>query len=1336
MNRRISALFAVIGLAGGIAALTPSAKAADYIWIDAAGGNWNDGGNWDLGSPPGATDNAFITLAGTYTVVFNVDATVNNLTLGAATDDQTMIGNARILTVNGTLTVNANGNLDFNNNSTINGTGTLISNGDLLLSQTTVSLPVTNNSFFRARRFCTLSAAFTTSATSDIVVEGTLSGDATVSVSNSFTNNGAIAMTNNSVGKSATVTVVSGTLTNAAAGTITAGIGSTGGSRTLGVQLDNLGTITINSAATMSKFSAQQVNSGDIIISPGAGSFTIFQLGAGPTVTFAGSVDIAGGTILTIAGGTVTQSGMTLTGTGTLDMDGIVDLDVDLATSSATIVLDAATVNGPGDLSLGAGGVLDIQGATINAEIDNLGTVVTSETTNINAGITNGGDFSTAGTTNINAGVLNTGDFSTSGATTVTGTVTNSSNFTAGGTTDLQGALDNSGGAFVAHALTGVDGAVTTDAASTITVEAVGATEAVLTSALGFTNDGEIVLTADAGGSDATLDVTAGTLTNGAGGTITSEVGGGGGGRTLAAVLANEGTLAVDHDLGIDEPEADHDNGGTISLTGGDLTITQSGATPSVTVNGGLELGAGRTLTVTAGAFDMVAGSSLSGTGTLDVSAAVPGISSADVSPGASAGALGYTGDYPQGVNGDLTVEIGGLSPVSQHDVFDVSGNANLGGDLQLSLINGFFPSLGDTFRILNAGSRTGFFNNVAGALIGGGLIFEVDYDALGATVLTSVEPDTDKVFAFIDDDVCISTVETCATIPMLFTRIDNTPVRGVSVTFELSPELEFCDVPDSIDQGTYLDGFNNIYQVLYNGGQSYTVDQVILGNPCGPTTGGTLFTIRVTNSGGDGFGTITVTDVAVRDCDNQPLPGLAGSVSQILIDLTSPTALADLSSSQVTSGNDSDGTTLINVNFTATEPGLETHIYRKGYGDYPEFDDGTGGVPPIPADTLDAQANGWTLTGVTMSGDTDPVATRDYFYYVAFVVDSCHNISSVSNMSTGTLSYHLGDVTDGVNPGDGDNLVGTGDISILGSNYGSSLAFGDPVNYLDVGPTDDFSIGGLPTTDNVVNFEDLILFGINFGTVSIPNLGSPAVSITETPSGETPGLNLTLGSMERRGLIRAHLTLEGNSAMVKGIHSVIGHEGLEVVDVRMGGLLAEQSAEIFFKHLEESEGLVVDAVALGQGLTVQGSGVVADLTFRVQTPGSLPVLDVADLRNIVNGRIGQVGIASDEARLGGERESQADLGQVRLLGARPNPFGPATRISFRLPSQQSVTLKIYDVQGREVRTLVDGPLAAGEHSVSWNGRNEGGRTVGMGIYLYTLRAEGVDETQKLFRIR
>jgi hypothetical protein len=73
-----------------------------------------------------------------------------------------------------------------------------------------------------------------------------------------------------------------------------------------------------------------------------------------------------------------------------------------------------------------------------------------------------------------------------------------------------------------------------------------------------------------------------------------------------------------------------------------------------------------------------------------------------------------------------------------------------------------------------------------------------------------------------------------------------------------------------------------------------------------------------------------------------------------------------------------------------------------------------------------------------------------------------------------------------------------------------------------------------------------------------------------------------------------------------------------------------------------------------------------------------------------------------------------------------PNPFNPSTTISFDIPVSSSVTLRVFNVIGQEVRALVQGTLSQGRHDVVWNGLDDAGRALASGIYFYSLNATPV----------
>ncbi|MEJ2721617.1 MAG: FlgD immunoglobulin-like domain containing protein, partial [bacterium] len=89
------------------------------------------------------------------------------------------------------------------------------------------------------------------------------------------------------------------------------------------------------------------------------------------------------------------------------------------------------------------------------------------------------------------------------------------------------------------------------------------------------------------------------------------------------------------------------------------------------------------------------------------------------------------------------------------------------------------------------------------------------------------------------------------------------------------------------------------------------------------------------------------------------------------------------------------------------------------------------------------------------------------------------------------------------------------------------------------------------------------------------------------------------------------------------------------------------------------------------------------------------------------------------------------------LLQNHPNPFNPTTMIRFDVPAGGgAVTLRVYDVTGRLVRTLVDGMQTPGEKTIAWDGRNDAGVPVASGAYLYRLTGPRFEQTRKMLFLK
>jgi hypothetical protein len=91
---------------------------------------------------------------------------------------------------------------------------------------------------------------------------------------------------------------------------------------------------------------------------------------------------------------------------------------------------------------------------------------------------------------------------------------------------------------------------------------------------------------------------------------------------------------------------------------------------------------------------------------------------------------------------------------------------------------------------------------------------------------------------------------------------------------------------------------------------------------------------------------------------------------------------------------------------------------------------------------------------------------------------------------------------------------------------------------------------------------------------------------------------------------------------------------------------------------------------------------------------------------------------------------------EFSLSSNYPNPFNPATRISYFIPRASHVRLQIFNMLGQKITTLVDEDQAAGRKGVVWDGRDENGNEVASGVYLYRLQAGDFSQTEKMVLIK
>lgn len=210
----------------------------------------------------------------------------------------------------------------------------------------------------------------------------------------------------------------------------------------------------------------------------------------------------------------------------------------------------------------------------------------------------------------------------------------------------------------------------------------------------------------------------------------------------------NFGVFKKSGGAGISAVEAPFNNAGTVEVITGTLQFAQFQQTGGViNLNGG---------NFSSGNQIVLNGGSLVGSGTINGSVKNNGAtispgsspsqntardasSEASVSSGSSAGIITINGNYTQGANGVLNLEIGGAAAGTQSDQLQVTGTATLGGTLTVTLVNGFQPAVGDVFKIIAPNAVAGAFATINTS----GFTGSVNYSNSGITLTVNTVPNT-----------------------------------------------------------------------------------------------------------------------------------------------------------------------------------------------------------------------------------------------------------------------------------------------------------------------------------------------------------------------------------------------------------------------------------------------------------------------------------------------------------------------------------------------------------------------------------------------------------------
>lgn len=209
-----------------------------------------------------------------------------------------------------------------------------------------------------------------------------------------------------------------------------------------------------------------------------------------------------------------------------------------------------------------------------------------------------------------------------------------------------------------------------------------------------------------------------------------------------------------------------------------------------------------------------------------------------------------------------------------------------------------------------------------------------------------------------------------------------------------------------------------------------------------------------------------------------------------------------------------------------------------------------------------------------------------------------------------------------------------------------------------------------------------------------------------------------------------------------------------------VGSSISSPAAKYLVKHVDGIDTVIVNQNSIANGGNVGASGRVflGRYTFLrggQDSPGSGTIFGSVELQNDTalvsqfyadslqnTARVDSFVLRADalileEAGVSGITTDPFVVpSEFELSQNYPNPFNPTTQIRFALPLESDVELKIYDILGREVATLVKGVHKPGSYTIEWNGRNNYGVHVASGMYIYRITAGNFVQTKKMMMLK
>jgi rhodanese-related sulfurtransferase len=420
------------------------------------------------------------------------------------------------------------------------------------------------------------------------------------------------------------------------------------------------------------------------------------------------------------------------------------------------------------------------------------------------------------------------------------------------------------------------------------------------------------------------------------------------------------------------------------------------------------------------------------------------------------------------------------------------------------------------------------------------------------------------------------------------------------------------------------------------------------------------------------------------------------------------------------------------NLFLILTETGLDTASFDPPFSPY--------NGETVFNQSMRLMVNSDSGTAFTIQPGEVLVFEKDFTMDPSWVVDSCEIIAFIQHLETRKILQADSRMIPELVPHNLPPSLRTGDNrTCFNIQEGDSLSIGLSINDPDADDLVTLTLSAWFSPDSTV-FESY-----DFRNLTLLD----SVLIFTPDSGQLGNYRFVLIGSDREGLsdtLEVHVSV---APLPVKCCDFSGNARVEVSDVIAFILLMKDDPDN--PRLDwngDGKATITDAVALlldilgGKCPTPQGGGMLASAADN-QASDRLKNLSRAEVEYIEQVIKLMNLLPEHEARLRaalGAFVHPSELPRAFSLSQnRPNPFNPVTAISYTVPetaSAEYVSIKVFDIRGRLVRVLVDGIKTGGEYTVFWHGRDEAGRILPSGGYLYRMKSGDFTATRKMLLVK